>query len=559
MIKERKKKGSPNPGKVELKKLSKAKLIKMLQEQQKTLDSQIVEKEKRLIEPTEAFGPPVNSLETPHHSEVFTAARENVEMLLTRLESSEVLGWEHGDVESLIQKDGTEILRYFLQGHLDLRGLTEERRTEVKGIDGIVRTYCREDCKRQLMSLFGEVIVTRKGYATKDLNSYFPLDAELNLPPDKYSHGLQIRVATEVSKNSFDEAVESVTKTTGGKVPKRQAEEVAVKVSQDFETFYAQNVSAEPELTPDPLILTSDAKGIVMNKLDLREATRKSAEKQQADKSKKRLGTGEKKNRKRMAMVGSVYDVAPYIRSAEQIMGLEEDAGSKPRARNKRVWASVERDAEVVIDEIFQEALRQDPLQLRPWVFLIDGHEDQLRMIRTAAKRYEVEITIILDFIHMVEYLWKASYCFYPAGSQDAEDWVTERALWVLQGKVSNVAAGIRRKATLHDLSKDARKAADKCADYFLKYKDLLRCDEYLKQGYPIATGVIEGACRHLIGDRMDITGARWRLKRAEAVLKLRSLRASGDDEAYWEFHKAQSKQRNHADQESDYSFLKAA
>jgi hypothetical protein len=498
------------------------------------------------------------TIKSHFHSEVFEAAFKDFDAIVTRLESPDVLGQEHGDVEAFIQLEGTEILRKLLRGYFDLQGLIEERKTEVKTADGVILTHCRNDCHRSLMSLFGEVVVTRKGYS-KHHDSCFPLDADLNLPPDKYSHGLRKRIATEVLKGSFDEAVDSVIKTTGGKIPKRQAEQLAVEVSQDFEAFYAQGLSTEQEETRDPLILTSDAKGIVMKQEDLRETTRKAAQKQAAEKGKKRLGSGEKRNRKRMAMVGSVYSIAFHTRSAEQVMGQVEDNRVKPRARNKRVWASVEREAGAVIEEIFEEALRQDPEKLRPWVFLIDGHEDQLKLIRAAAKHHQVTNIPVLDFIHMLEYLWKAAYNFYPAGSQEAEDWVGERALWVLQGKVSDVAAGMRRKATRLELSEDERKAVDKCADYLLKYKELLRYDEYLTQGYPIATGVIEGACRHLIGDRMDITGARWRLPCAEAILKLRSLHASNDTEAYWPFYKAQHKQRHHTKKYADSTLPIAA
>lgn len=82
---------------------------------------------------------------------------------------------------------------------------------------------------------------------------------------------------------------------------------------------------------------------------------------------------------------------------------------------------------------------------------------------------------------------------------------------------------------------------------YLLKHKRHLRYDEYLAKGYPIATGVIEGACRHLLVDRLDITGARWGLLGAEAVIKLRALRSSGDFEEYWSFHESQEHRRNHA------------
>ena len=116
----------------------------------------------------------------------------------------------------------------------------------------------------------------------------------------------------------------------------------------------------------------------------------------------------------------------------------------------------------------------------------------------------------------------------------------------------------MRRSTTLRELSNKQRDAVDTCADYLLKRQSYLRYDVFLAHGFPIATGVIEGACRHLVKDRMDLTGARWRLKRAEAVLKLRSLRSSGDFEAYWHFHKQQELQRNHLSRYADPLFLDA-
>jgi len=152
--------------------------------------------------------------------------------------------------------------------------------------------------------------------------------------------------------------------------------------------------------------------------------------------------------------------------------------------------------------------------------------------------------TVIVDFIHVLDYLWKAAYCFHDAGTKEAEKWVQHRALELLNGNVSYTAAGMRRSATLQNLSQEQRKGIDTCANYLLNRKNELHYDEYLEKGYPIATGVIEGACRHLIKDRMDITGARWRLKGAEAVLKLRSLRSSGDASEYFQFYKEQSRMR---------------
>jgi hypothetical protein len=488
--------------------------------------------------------------------EEFAAAREQFNFLVSRLQSAEMSRMEHGEVEVTIAQEGTELLRRLLQGHLDRRAKTEERRLEVAGADGVIRRHCRAS-ERGLMSLFGEVQVKRLGYSARGERRLCPLDAELNVPLDKYSHGLRHRVAEEAAKSSFDETVASVAKTTGGHVPKRQTEEMVVAVAQDFEAFYQTRAITVPEDTGDPLILSLDGKGIVMRRESLRTATRKAAERER-HKMKTRLSAGEKRNRKRMATVATVYSIEPYPRTAEAIMGVEEasEHTSKPRPRNKRVWASVQREAQAVTEEVFQEALRRDPERQRPWVMLVDGQPQQLDQIKTCMTHHGVGVTLILDFIHVLEYLWSAAFCLSAKGREEAEAWVLKRALQILHGKASDVAAGIRRAATLRGLSRNAREGVDDCADYLLKYRHMLRYDEYCTRGLPIATGVIEGACRHLIKDRMDLTGARWGLERAEAILKLRSLRASGDFEAYWEFHKARELARNHM---SRYPFQRVA
>jgi len=162
----------------------------------------------------------------------------------------------------------------------------------------------------------------------------------------------------------------------------------------------------------------------------------------------------------------------------------------------------------------------------------------------------------LLQEAHVIEYLWKAARVFYEETSSEAEKWVSERLLAVLQGKAGHVAAGIRRSATLKKVPKEDRIPIDKCSGYLLKNKPYLQYHLYLKEGFPIATGVIEGACRHLIKDRMDVTGARWSLKGAEAIVKLRSLRSSGDFEKYWEFHETQEYERNHQSLYADPSIL---
>lgn len=476
--------------------------------------------------------------------EAFRLARAQFETTIHQLHSDSTAQMQHDQVEELIKKQGTELMRLMLQGHLDVRCESEQRMASVQGADGIARTHCRENCERNLMTEFGQVVVRRKGYSAKGIKSLFPLDAELNLPEDKYSSELCRLVAQEVADSSFDEVVEGLCRTTGGKVPKRQMIEQTVKIPEDFDAFYS--LPGEPEKSSDLLVITVDGKGIVMREEDLRPATRKAAEKQK-DSHGARLAPGEKLNRKRMATVAAVYSLQDQERTPEQIMGPKENKPSPVRAKNKRVWASIEHDCRTVIKGAFEEALKRDPTQSRHWVVLVDGGEQQLLHILDIAQTYQARITLILDFIHVLEYLWKAAHCFHPAGSSEAEEWVKDKALRVLHGAADRVAVDLRREATRKQLSQKRREPVDKCAHYLKKFSVMLKYDSFLSDGLPIASGVIEGACRHLIKDRLDRTGARWRMNSAEAIIRIRALRSSGDFDTYWRFHRVQELQRNHS------------
>ncbi|MDZ7752094.1 MAG: hypothetical protein U5S82_10600 [Gammaproteobacteria bacterium] len=256
-----------------------------------------------------------------------------------------------------------------------------------------------------------------------------------------------------------------------------------------------------------------------------------------------------------MATVATVYDVAPHVRSAVDVIGRQGEDGKPsrkdaPKAQNKRVWASIEADMERVTEQIVEESLRRDPKRERPWVMLVDGHKDQIKVIKRVFKRHAIKVPLILDFIHVLEYLWRATWCFFDSKdkeqAQAAEHWVLEKAQAILEGRSGPVAAGIRIKAKRCALSAKKQEVIATVANYLTNHTAMLRYDQFMQQGYPIATGVIEGACRHLIADRFEITGARWSLKTAEGILRLRAIRASGDWDRYQAFHKKQEWKRNH-------------
>jgi hypothetical protein len=482
----------------------------------------------------------------------FSAAEQKFNQLTDTLQTRHTLAMKFSDVEKLIESDGRELLRLLLQAHIDSRG-DGDIGMIVDGSDGVRRTHKRIG-ERQIKSIFGPVQCERMGYGNRNTDSLFPKDSHLNLPENLHSYELQRRVAREVMSGSFDDAVESITENTGQLIHKTQIEHITVSVTNDFDAFYRNNLSKKNMIDAKKsplLILTTDGKGIVMHKDDLRIATRKKADARN-HKLEKRLSSGEKRNSKRMATVASVYNIDPFIRTANDfknelasIRVIEKEI-ERPNPIAKRVWASVEKSPEEVVKEMFDEASHRDLEKNKTWVALVDGAPAQIKNIEKEAKYRGIKITIVCDIIHVIEYLWKAAWGFFDKGDIKAEAWVNERFIAILEGKSSFVAAGIRRSATNHKLRKAQREAIDTCCDYLLNKSPYLKYHKYLAKGFPIATGIIEGACRYLIKDRMDITGARWRIPGAEAVLKLRSLKASGDFTAYWKFHEEQEFNRIH-------------
>ncbi|MGH9670632.1 MAG: ISKra4 family transposase [Terriglobales bacterium] len=482
--------------------------------------------------------------------DTFAPARHGLERMVGFLQSRESWTMKHSELERWIEKEGREVMRQLLQGHLDLRGPAEAEEEVRDAADGGAREVKRLH-ERSLATVFGPVTVERFGYRSEGQESLHPVDGELNLPVERYSLELRRRVAEQAAKSSFDETRKELEATTGASVAKRQVEELVARAgnAEDFDQFYATHPPAEgPSGTLQ--VITSDGKGVVMRREDLREATRKAAETSR-HKLGKRLSRGEKRNRKRMATVAAVYTIAPFVRTPEQVAGAmapvhAADRAQRPRPEHKRVWASLEKSPEQVLEDAFQEAERRDPERQKTWVAVVDGNKEQLGLLRTLARRHSVALSVVLDIIHVVEYLWKAAYTFHAEATPEAEQWVSERLLQVLKGRAGYVAGGIARSATRRRIPRRQRKAADDCVRYLLRHKAYLHYDKYLAAGFPIASGVIEGACRHLVRDRMDVTGARWSLKGAEAVLRLRALRSSGDFDQYWRFHEARELERNH-------------
>ena len=477
----------------------------------------------------------------------FARSRARFEEVVGFLDGDGAAALSHAELEDRLGTEGRELLRLLYQDHLDLRAQREPRLEEVVDADGVDRRSVEAGHTRTLTTIFGEVTVTRLAYRRRGQSNLHPADAALNLPQERHSHGVRRLAATEAARGSFDDATGAIRSTSGAQVGKRQVEELAARAAADFEAFYTSR--PRPQAAPEEaVVLSVDGKGIVMRPGALRPATQ-SAAAHSTTKLETRLSKGEKRNRKRMAEVGAVYTVVPVPRAATDVLAPGDDAGARkaaPTATGKWLTASVVDDAASVVAAVFDEAERRDPTHKQAWVALVDGNNHQIGCIGAEAARRGAQVSIVVDFIHVLEYLWRAAWSFFAEGDPAAEEWVHDKAVGILEGKASTVAAAIRRKATCLGLEEDERANADRAADYLLNKAPYLDYPNALAKGWPIATGVIEGACRHLVKDRMDITGARWGLDGAEAVLKLRAMRANGDFDPYWRFHLNQEHHRVH-------------
>ncbi len=453
-------------------------------------------------------------------------------------------------VEEYLATNGRELLRHLLTAHIADRGLGDIG-TCVMGADGRAHPHKRIR-SRTVKTLFGPLVIHRLGYAPRWGDSLFPLDAMLNLPTSNISYTLQKHLMLEVVKGSFHDALDTIVRWTGVTISSAQAHALIQEAAQDFTRFYRTR-SAQEQVVARALpllVLTADGKGVLVRMKDLRTATKRQAAAQAP------LLPGEepptrRPHVRRMATVASVYEVARFPRTPEDIVTAffatipPDKRRQRPRPTAKRLWASLKHANATVITTIFEEAMRRDAAHTKDWVVLVDGDPNQIKTFERIAHARQVSLTIICDIVHVLGYLWKAGKVLQDKAHVTL--WVRDKLTRILQGHSGRVAAGMRRSATCQHLSSSARKPVDACARYLRNHAPYLAYQDYLTRGYPIATGVIEGACAHFVKDRMELTGARWSLEGAEAVLKLRAITLSGDFSTYWTFYEQQQYQRNHA------------
>jgi hypothetical protein len=392
--------------------------------------------------------------------------------------------------------------------------------------------------RRPYVSVFGPTPFRRDVYAQRETQRQeaVPLDAKLGMPEGNISYLLQKWGGTKCAKESYQESRATLLEILGFAPSVNCLEDLVARAAGHAEVYFDQQPPVEPTAEAEILVATSDCKGVPMRQVDAPRTKQGDAPRPKC----KRLKKGEKNGQKRMACVGGVYSVAPFRRTADDVLDeilRREKQQQRPKPQNKRLRAVLTRRVdgeeinakEVVFDWLAKEVHQRDPKQQRTVVAIMDG-ETKLRDLQELKIGRAIGV---LDIWHVTEYLWKLAYCFHSEGSHGAEAFVETYLRKLLEDDVGRVIGGIRQMATKRKLPKRKREKVEDYLSYFASRCDHMKYREYLAAGYPIGSGVVEGACRHLVKDRMEQTGMRWRIAGAQAVLSLRALYVNDDWDAF--------------------------
>lgn len=451
-------------------------------------------------------------------------------------------------VEEFIFRELLVIGRWLLQAFLDMAGtgdvgptLTVAGDTPSDPDQELPRLD--QTRKRPYLSIFDEIAIERTCYGHDRVDAA-PLDAQLHLPQRQYSYLLQQWLGSFVVDDAHAEAIRKLGTILGLEITVRASEDLNREQASDVEVFQDRLPVPDAAEEGPLLVVTADCKGVPLVRKAL--PPDKATDTPLPALANPRRGKGEKANKKKMAAVGAVYTIKPFVRKADEV--IEEVMRTKarerrPRPQNKRVRAELLVGKVALFLWLADEVIRRNPQGSKPVIFLSDGE----RALHDRQSEYLPEKTVcILDLFHVMERLWKVAWCFFEEGNQkhEAHQWVEERLKRLLEGKVDTVIRGIRYQATQRGLKGQKRKTVRDAAEYFERNRDRMKYDEYLAAGYPIGSGVVEGACRHLVKDRMERTGMRWLPSGAQAMLDLRATYLNGDWNAFWNFHVTQEDQR---------------
>ncbi len=416
--------------------------------------------------------------------------------------------------------------------------------------DGRVLNRLESTHQRSYQSIFGEYKLDRMAYGSREGQKieFVPLDQRLQLPESEFSYVLQDwdqALGVEHSFAGVDETIQMIL-DFGQSVD--SLERMNRQMAEDVEGFRLSRKAPPAKEEGQIVVVSMDNKGIPM---------RRPAEERPAGNHRKK---GEKANKKQMATVGAVYTVDPKIRTPEQVVAaLFRDKEKKrknkdkpPVAQHKRVWSSLtmEREGQIKLGEdvvwswLVEEEARRNPKGDKDLVCLMDGQPS----LWTGRKNHlpREDVVEILDLLHVTPRLWEAAHLFHREGSEDASAFVRQRLLGILKGKAGYVIGGMRQMGTKQGLRGRKAKKLRVLCNYLENNRDRMQYDEYLVSGYPIASGIIEGACRHVVKDRMERAGMRWCVAGAKAMLDLRTTYVNGQWDEFQNYRIDQAQRRQY-------------
>ena len=402
----------------------------------------------------------------------------------------------------------------------------------IKTEDGTILKKEKELRDRTYFSTFGKLKIPRTCYRIKGKPGMMPLDVQVNLPDKSYSYLLQEYMDLLGIQDPFEKSSEILEKFLGFKIHCRPLESVSQASCLSYDQFYKANTPPEPETEGAISVVGFDGVGVPLIK---KEATKIIA----------RMGKGEKRLKKKEALVGVGYTIDPNVRTPEQVAqnlvypeknkDHANDSKQKPRAKNIHRMASLERPKKEVVHEIMSLSRSRDPDNKKLLIVIMDGALSLWSIV--IAYLCLKPFTGILDIIHVVEYLWKVANALYGESNLLGKKWVHDNLLMILQGRVDSVIGRLDWMLEEMKLKKSKRAALYECSRYLKNHRKWMRYDKYLLAGYPIGSGVVESSCGHTVKDRMEGTGRRWSIEGAESILQLRSVYTSGDWDEYWKFH----------------------
>ena len=388
--------------------------------------------------------------------------------------------------------------------------------------------------RREYRSVFGEFELERYVYGTREGQTIeaVPYDARLRLPARKNSYLLQDcnqALCSEMAFRPSSETMERILRMSQSVHSlQRNGRELAAHTESFWGTLPVPASAEEGEL----LVVSADGKGIPMRQ-----------ERQALGIDRHRSESGARAGSKKMALLGAVYSIDPYRRDPQSVFQAMVNGSAsvteppRPEPKFKRVRGAILRDADDRTDpqvhSIFSwlaaEATARGIETQRPVILLMDGQQSQWNAGASYLPDGENYCIIeILDILHVLVYLWQAVHLFFPSGSIEAHRLLQRQLRRVLAGDVAKVIRTLSTQASRRGLAWKRREELKTICGYFRNNAHRMRYSEYLVAGYPIASGVIEGACRYVVKDRMERSGMRWQMPGAQAMLSLRCIRLSG-------------------------------